>query len=70
MEISDPTIQAIVTRIVERSNAGMEKYGHSLRDNKSKTLIEWINDTQEELYDAMAYLEKLKERIKEIGLVV
>jgi mevalonate pyrophosphate decarboxylase len=57
----DPTIEAIIARIRKRSEDGMEKYGQSLRDNNSKSFKEWIEDVQEEMYDAIAYLEKIKE---------
>ena len=57
----DPTIEAIIKRIRERSEAGMIKYGQSMRDNNKKSFQEWIDDVQEELYDAIAYLEKIKE---------
>lgn len=61
VEQKDPTIEKIIARIRERSDAGMEKYGQSLRDNNKKSFIEWIDDVQEEMYDAIAYLEKIKE---------
>lgn len=59
--VYDPTIEAIIKRIRERSEAGMIKYGQSMRDNNKKSFKEWIEDVQEELYDAIAYLEKIKE---------
>jgi hypothetical protein len=64
----DPTVDAVVSRIIERSEQGIEKYGQTIRENNTKTLVEWIDDAQEEAYDMIIYLEKLKERLKVYGV--
>ena len=51
-------------RMLDRSNDGIVKYGNTMR-TAEKPLIEWINDTQEELLDAVVYLEKVKEKISQ-----
>jgi hypothetical protein len=38
--------------------------GKSMR-TAEKPLVEWIGDTQEELLDAIVYLEKVKEKISQ-----
>lgn len=45
-----------------RSEAGMEKFGVSM-DEALKTRLHWIENTQEELADAILYLEKLKDSL-------
>ena len=50
--------------MLARSNAGIIKYGNTMR-TAEKPLVEWIGDTQEELLDAIVYLEKVKEKISQ-----
>ena len=40
------------------------KYGNTMR-TAQKPLIDWITDTQEELLDAVVYLEKVKEKMSQ-----
>ena len=47
-----------------RSDVGFAKYGVTLEDDKSN-LFEWVNHLQEELMDAVLYLQKLKETTTE-----
>lgn len=65
---SDPLVDRLIGCCVERSEAGIIKYGQTMEDNNKKTLIEWVDDVQEELWDAMVYLEKLKAKLKQYGL--
>lgn len=64
----DPTVNAVIERIVERSAAGMVKYGTSIHNNLDKTIYEWASEAQEEAYDFIIYLEKFKERLRANGL--
>ena len=57
--MSDPIVQNIVEKFLSRSQIGIKKYGTTLQDNNLPTL-DWIVHTQEELMDAILYLEKLK----------
>ena len=57
--MSDPIVQNIVEKFLSRSQIGIKKYGTTLNDNNLPTL-DWITHTQEELMDAILYLEKLK----------
>jgi|TARA_B100001964_G_C14030815_1_gene508177 hypothetical protein len=55
----DPIIQKVVEKIISRSDVGYKKYKVTLEaDNKS--VNEWLNNIQEELMDAVNYIEKLK----------
>ena len=55
----DPVIKTVVDKFVERSDVGFEKYGVTLDDDNAP-LVAWMNHLQEELMDAVNYIEKLK----------
>ena len=63
MEFRDPIIKQVVEKFVNRSNVGFEKYGVTLQDDKSD-LDTWLNHLQEELMDAVNYIEKLRTTMK------
>lgn len=52
----------IIKLIDKQILKGKENYGHTLDENPLKTL-DAINNTQEELIDALFYLENLKDEI-------
>ena len=59
----DPVVRNVVDKFVSRSDVGFAKYGSTLDDErrlKMKGLTKYLNDVQEELMDAVNYLEKLK----------
>lgn len=58
-EFRDPVIKTVVDKFVERSDVGFEKYGVTLDDDNAP-LVAWMNHLQEELMDAVNYIEKLK----------
>ena len=60
IEFRDPVVERVVDKFVSRSDIGFAKYGITLEDDKSN-LFEWINHLQEELMDAVLYMQKLKE---------
>ena len=60
IEFRDPVVERVVDKFVSRSDVGFAKYGVTLEDDKSN-LFQWINHLQEELMDAVLYLQKLKE---------
>jgi len=59
---ADSVVKSIVSKFLQRSAVGKEKYGTDL-DRKDLTTLEWINHAQEELMDGILYLEKLKQEI-------
>ena len=60
---SDDTVVASVVRsFQERSRAGQLKYGTTL-DRTDLTPLQWAQHMQEELMDAILYLERLKREI-------
>lgn len=64
IEFRDPVVERVVDKFVMRSDVGFAKYGITLEDDKSN-LFEWVNHLQEELMDAVLYLQKLKETTTE-----
>jgi len=64
IEFRDPVVERVVDKFVSRSDVGFAKYGVTLEDDKSNVFI-WINHLQEELMDAVLYLQKLKESTTE-----
>ena len=69
----DPVVKNVVDKFVKRSDIGYEKYGRTLDDErrgKFKNLAGYLNDIQEELMDAVLYIqaarEELEDREKEI----
>ena len=63
MKVKDTIAQTVIQRIADRSEAGTKKFGDTF-DQTNKTLEETIIDTQEELGDAMIYLEKALQIIR------
>ena len=55
----DPIVQAVTDRFHARSREGIEHYGVTMAENNAPTR-QWILDAQEELMDAILYLERLK----------
>ena len=56
----DPVVERVVDKFVGRSDVGFEKYGVTLQNDPSEMLA-WLNHLQEELMDAVLYLQKAKE---------
>lgn len=64
----DPVVERVVDKFVSRSDVGFKKYGQTLdteRKSKIKGLLEYVNDVQEELMDAVLYLQAVKEELYE-----
>ena len=64
----DPVVKHVVNKFVARSNVGYEKYGttlHEERTQKIKGLLKYLNDIQEELMDAVLYIQTAREEIED-----
>jgi len=64
----DPVVRNVVDRFVSRSDVGFEKYGRTLdneRRGKHKDLAGYLNDIQEELMDAVLYIQAAREELDE-----
>lgn len=56
----DPIVETVVDKFISRSDVGYKKYGITL-DSDPQNVYVWLNHLQEELMDAVLYLQKAKE---------
>ena len=64
IKFRDPVVENVVDKFVERSNVGFKKYKQTLdteRRTGVKDLAGYLNDIQEELMDAILYIQAAKE---------
>jgi|TARA_B110000914_G_scaffold224800_1_gene243670 hypothetical protein len=62
----DPVVERICDKFIQRSDLGFEKYGRTLHDErtgKHKDLAGYLNDVQEELMDAILYIQSAREEL-------
>jgi hypothetical protein len=65
----DRMVERVVDKFVSRSNVGFEKYGRTLYNEMKgghKDLYGYLNDIQEELMDAILYIQTARELIDDI----
>ena len=55
----DVIIDRVIEKIKNRSDVGFKKYGVTLKDD-NQSLDIWLTHIQEELMDAVNYIEKAK----------
>jgi hypothetical protein len=55
----DTIVTSVIEKFKQRSEFGQRKYGTNL-DRTDLTFLQWATHMQEELMDAILYLEKLK----------
>jgi hypothetical protein len=55
----DPVVKSVISKFQQRSELGQAKYGTTLEGN-TLPFLDWVNHMQEELMDAILYLEKMK----------
>ena len=60
----DKIIQQVIEKIKKRSDVGYKKYGVTLYDD-NQPLDGWLNHIQEELMDAVNYIEKARMSLRE-----
>ena len=66
----DPVVKNVVDKFVSRSDVGFEKYGSTLDDErrlKMKGLQKYLNDIQEELMDAVLYIQAAREELQDLS---
>lgn len=59
IETDDTILIKVIEKLHHRSLVGQKKYGTTM-DREDLTLVQWLNHLQEELCDAIQYIEKLK----------
>ena len=57
--VDDSIVTAVMEKFAARSMLGQKKYGVTL-DRNDLSFLDWIQHSQEELMDAILYLEKMK----------
>jgi hypothetical protein len=62
--MKDPIVESVINSFRERSEVGIRKYGTTLADNPLK-LSEWMQHLMEEMQDAILYLERMKQELKD-----
>jgi len=66
----DPVVRHVVDKFVSRSDVGFEKYGSTLDDErrlKMKGLQKYLNDVQEELMDAVLYIQAARDELQDMS---
>ena len=66
----DPVVKNVVDKFVKRSDVGYEKYGTTLEDErrlKMKGLQKYLNDIQEELMDAVLYIQSARDELQDLS---
>ena len=66
----DPVVERVVNKFVSRSDVGFEKYGTTLQEErtlKMKGLQKYLNDVQEELMDAVLYIQAARDEIQDLN---
>lgn len=69
MKFRDPIVQRVCEKFTQRSDEGFTKYGRTLHDEMKgghKDLYGYLNDVQEELMDAILYIQTARELINDI----
>ena len=64
----DPVVKRVVDKFKLRSDEGFRKYGTTLdeeRTTKMKGLMKYLIDIQEELMDAILYIQTAQEELKD-----
>ena len=68
-DFRDPVVKRVVDKFRKRSDVGYAKYGTTLdeeRTTKMKGLTKYLIDIQEELMDAILYVQTAREELKDI----
>ena len=70
VKFRDPVVRNVVNKFVKRSDVGFEKYGQTLdteRKTRMKDLVGYLNDVQEELMDAVLYIQAAREELQDLS---
>jgi len=68
IKTKDEIVRKVIRKIDTRSLIGQEKYGTTMQDEidtGKKDLYDFINDVQEEIMDALLYIESVKTILKQ-----
>ena len=65
----DPVVRRVCDKLVSRSDVGYAKYGSTLDDErkfKMKDLQGYLNDIQEDLMDAVLYIQAARDELQDL----
>ena len=68
MKFRDPVVENVCDKFLHRSDVGYKKYGRTLHDERTgghKDLLGYLNDVQEELMDAILYIQAAREQMQD-----
>ena len=68
IKFRDPVVERVVDKFVSRSDVGYNKYKQTLDSERRtgvKDLAAYLNDVQEELMDAILYIQAAREELAE-----
>ena len=66
----DPVLERVVDKFVSRSDVGFKKYKKTLHDERTtgiKDLGKYLCDIQEELMDAVLYIQAAREELRDLS---
>ena len=69
IDFRDPVVERVVKKFVKRSDEGFAKYGRTLHEERVegfKDLAGYLNDVQEELMDAILYIQSAREELVDL----
>ena len=69
IKFRDPVVERVVDKFVSRSDVGFAKYGTTLQDErtmKMKGLVKYLTDIQEELMDAVLYIQSARDELQDL----
>jgi len=64
MSYPDKNVLEVIKQFESRMEVGYKKYGVTTADDKHTDFLGWIQHLQEELMDAIVYIERVKQEIK------
>ena len=68
IKTEDKVVREVLRKMDKRSLVGQAKYGammHEEIEGKDKDLLDFLNDVQEEIMDALLYIEAAKKCIED-----
>lgn len=64
MAYPDKNVVAVIKQFEDRMEKGYKKYGVTTADDTTTDLVGWLQHLQEELMDAIVYIERTKQELK------
>ena len=63
MAYPDKNVLAVMKQLESRMEVGYKKYGVTTADDTTTDLLGWLQHLQEELMDAVVYIERTKQEL-------